>query len=78
MYDILSFDPELGKTLLEFKALVDRKRFSESVPGGSTTLEFDSCFRKTQIEDLCLDFTLPGYPDFVLSSRPDHKMVSLT
>ncbi|XP_009358184.1 E3 ubiquitin-protein ligase UPL4 isoform X1 [Pyrus x bretschneideri] len=78
VYDILSFDPGLGKTLLEFKALVDRKRFSESVPGGSTTLEFDSCFRKTQIEDLCLDFTLPGYPDFVLSSRPDHKMVNMT
>lgn len=49
----------------------------ESVHGG-TTFEFDSCFRKTKIEDLCLDFTLPGYPDFVLSSRPDNKMVSRT
>ncbi|TQE09362.1 hypothetical protein C1H46_004999 [Malus baccata] len=78
VYDILSFDPELGKTLLEFKALVDRKRFSESIHGESTTLKFDSCFRKTQIEDLCLDFTLPGYPDFILSSRPDHKMVNIT
>lgn len=77
LYDIQSFDPELGRTLLEFKALIDRKKFMESVHGG-TTFKFDSCFRKTKIEDLCLDFTLPGYPDFVLSSRPDNKMVNVT
>lgn len=65
----------LGRTLLEFKALVERKRFLESVHGENTTFEFDSCFRETRIEDLCLDFSLPGYPDFVLASGFDHKMV---
>ncbi|XP_050381252.1 E3 ubiquitin-protein ligase UPL4 [Argentina anserina] len=76
IYDIQSFDPVLGRTLLEFKALVERKRFLESVHGKNIASEFDSCFRKTRIEDLCLDFTLPGHPDFVLASRFDHEVVN--
>lgn len=67
-----------GRTLLEFKALAERKRFLESVHGENTTFDFDSCFRKIRIEDLCLDFTLPGYPDFVLASGLEHIMVRLT
>ena len=30
----------------------------------------------TKIGDLCLDYTLPGYPDYVLSSASDAKTVS--
>ncbi|KAE8702083.1 E3 ubiquitin-protein ligase UPL4 [Hibiscus syriacus] len=41
------------------------------------TLGQDLCFRGTSIEDLCLDFTLPGYPDYVLSSKCNHKVVNL-
>ena len=26
----------------------------------------DLCFRWAPIEDLCLDFSLPGYPDYIL------------
>lgn len=77
LYDIQSFDPGLGRTLLEFQALVDRKKFLELTCGESSTFNFDSCFRSTGIEDLCLDFTLPGYPDYVLASGPDHNMVNL-
>ncbi|KAG6507102.1 hypothetical protein ZIOFF_032443 [Zingiber officinale] len=33
--DIQSFDPELGMTLLEFQAIVNRKKFVESVSGES-------------------------------------------
>jgi len=33
-------------------------------------------FRDQRFEDLCLDFTLPGYPDIVLASGTDHSMVS--
>ncbi|KAF8397626.1 hypothetical protein HHK36_016546 [Tetracentron sinense] len=74
--DIQSFDPELGRVFLEFQALVDGKHFLESGHGKSTTFKFDSCFRNTRIEDLCLDFTLPGYPDYMLTSGPD-KMVNM-
>lgn len=77
MYDIQSFDPELGRTLLEFQALVNRKKFLESVIEENSPPEFDLCFRDTRIEDLCLDFTLPGYPDYALASGPDHKMVTM-
>ncbi|KAL5546226.1 hypothetical protein UlMin_005913 [Ulmus minor] len=74
LFDILSFDPELGRTLLEFKAFTERQKFLESKDGECSTL--NSCFRNTRIEDLFLDFTLPGYHDFVLASGPDHEMVN--
>ncbi|XVF76511.1 hypothetical protein PTKIN_Ptkin13bG0271900 [Pterospermum kingtungense] len=77
LYDIQSFDPELGRTLLEFQAIVSRKRHLESICAENSKLELDLCFRKTRIEDLYLDFTLPGYPDYVLSSNCDHKIVNL-
>ncbi|GLT92432.1 hypothetical protein SLE2022_102700 [Rubroshorea leprosula] len=70
LYDIQSFEPELGRTLQEFQALVNRKKYVESVCGENSTFQFEvSCFRNARIEDLCLDFTLPGYPDYVLSDH---------
>ncbi|CAL5377006.1 unnamed protein product [Camellia sinensis] len=67
LYDILSFDAELGKTLQELQALVFRKQYVESMGGHSFCEEIDDLrFRGASIEDLCLDFTLPGYPDYVL------------
>ncbi|KAI3696775.1 hypothetical protein L6452_29309 [Arctium lappa] len=77
VYDIQSFDPDLGKTLIEFQALVQRRKYLESV-GENSTVELDSCFRGTKIEDLHLDFTLPGYPDYILASGPDKEMVNAT
>ncbi|XP_077239573.1 ubiquitin-protein ligase 4 [Tasmannia lanceolata] len=75
IYGIHSFDPELGRTLLEFQALVYRKKFLDSVSRENTTFTSDLCFHNTRIEDLCLDFTLPGYPDYELA--PGHnKMVN--
>ncbi|KAM0841892.1 hypothetical protein ACQ4PT_058719 [Festuca glaucescens] len=50
IYDIPSFDPELGKTVVQFQAL---------------------------IEDLCLDFTLPGNPEYELVPGGSDKMVTL-
>ncbi|XP_038695797.1 E3 ubiquitin-protein ligase UPL4-like isoform X1 [Tripterygium wilfordii] len=76
LYDIQSFDPELGRTLLEFQALVNRKKHLNSC-GNRSALKVESCYRNTRIEDLYLDFTLPGYPFYVLTSGPDHKMVNI-
>lgn len=75
MYDIQSFDPGLGTALLEFQAIIERKKYLEFICGDKSTCKTESCFRDTRIEDLCLDFTLPGYPDFVTSGT-DSKMVS--
>ncbi|KAJ1387674.1 HECT, E3 ligase catalytic domain [Sesbania bispinosa] len=77
LYDIESLDPGLGRVLLEFQALVNRKKYLESVCGGNSELEYGLSFRDTRIEDLCLDFTLPGYPDIVLASGSDHSMVNM-
>jgi E3 ubiquitin-protein ligase TRIP12 len=36
----------------------------------------DLCFRDTFIEDLCLNFTHPGYPDYVLKEGEGGTIVS--
>lgn len=74
--DIQSFDPELGRILLEFQALVNRRKYMElaSTDDGASVL--CSAFRNTQIEDLCIDFTIPGYPDYILASGMDDLMVN--
>ncbi|KAF6150541.1 hypothetical protein GIB67_030342 [Kingdonia uniflora] len=68
IYDIPLIDPGLGRSLLEFQALSDRRKFLK--------LD-DTRFRNTRIEDLYLDFTLPGYPDYRLSSDIEHNMVNM-
>ncbi|KAF3434701.1 hypothetical protein FNV43_RR21786 [Rhamnella rubrinervis] len=74
LHDILSFDAELGKTLQELHVLVCRKQHLESDSDISNAID-DLCFRGTPIEDLCLDFTLPGYPDYVL--KPGDENVDI-
>ncbi|XP_010690374.2 E3 ubiquitin-protein ligase UPL3 [Beta vulgaris subsp. vulgaris] len=75
LHDILSFDPEVGKTLRELQALVCRKQYLESIGGDHPDVIAELCFRGTPVEDLCLDFTLPGYPDYVL--RPGDENVDI-
>ncbi|KAG9453348.1 hypothetical protein H6P81_006252 [Aristolochia fimbriata] len=77
IYDILSFDPQLGRTLLEFQALANKKKFLGSIPMGGSNYENSIYFRDTNIEDLCLDFTLPGYSDYKLACGHDYNMVNI-
>ncbi|XP_059653991.1 E3 ubiquitin-protein ligase UPL3-like [Cornus florida] len=72
LHDIFSFDAEFGKTLQELQALVCRKQYLESMDGHSCDGIADLCFRGAPIEDLCLDFTLPGYPDYILKPGDDN------
>ncbi|KAL9244856.1 hypothetical protein vseg_018577 [Gypsophila vaccaria] len=74
LHDILSFDPETGKTLQEFRALICRKQYLESIGDHSDAIA-ELCFRGTPIGDLCLDFTLPGYPDYML--KPGDENVDI-
>ncbi|XP_023512904.1 E3 ubiquitin-protein ligase UPL3-like [Cucurbita pepo subsp. pepo] len=75
LYDILSFDPELGKTLQELQALVCRKQYLGLVDGDNQNTLSNLSFRGIPVEDLCLDFTVPGYPDYVL--RPGDETVNI-
>ncbi|KAL9238395.1 hypothetical protein vseg_012823 [Gypsophila vaccaria] len=75
LHDILSFDPEIGKTLQELQALVSRKQYLESIGGDHPDVIAELCFRGTPIRDLCLDFTLPGHPDYVL--KPGDENVDI-
>ncbi|XP_057962370.1 E3 ubiquitin-protein ligase UPL3-like isoform X2 [Malania oleifera] len=75
LHDISLFDAELGKILHELRALVCRKRYLESTTGHRCEENSGLCFRGAPIEDLCLDFSLPGYPDYFL--RPGEKNVDV-
>ena len=73
LYDIKFFDLELGKTLEEMQNLVERhRRLKASTRKTKQTL----CFRGQNIEDLYLDFTLPGYPGHVLKPGGEDIMVN--
>lgn len=73
MHDILSIDAELGKTLQELNALVRRKHYLESIGGNNSGTIASLCFRGAPVEELCLDFTLPGYPEYIL--KPGDEIV---
>lgn len=75
LHDIMSFDAEFVKILQELHLLVCRKKYIESMDGDNSDEIADLRFRGTQIEDLCLDFTLPGYPDYIL--KPGDETVYL-
>ncbi|KAJ7967163.1 E3 ubiquitin-protein ligase UPL3-like [Quillaja saponaria] len=75
LHDILSFDADLGKTLLELQALVSRKHHLQSMATDARDTIADLRFHGAQIEDLCLDFTLPGYPDYIL--KPGDENVDI-
>ncbi|KAF8088217.1 hypothetical protein N665_0549s0027 [Sinapis alba] len=75
LHDIILFDAELGKTLQELRVLVDRKHYLEAEGGDNSSVISDLCLRGSRIEDLCLDFTLPGYPEYIL--RPGDDIVDI-
>ncbi|KQJ92735.1 E3 ubiquitin-protein ligase UPL3 [Brachypodium distachyon] len=77
LFDIISFDAELGKTLQEMQVLIERKRFLESTSGRNQLQVTDLCFRGTPVEDLCLDFTLPGFPNYVLKEGKQNTIVNI-
>ncbi|XP_062224400.1 E3 ubiquitin-protein ligase UPL3-like isoform X2 [Phragmites australis] len=77
LFDIVSFDAEFGKTLQELQVLVERKRFLESTSGENPLEVANLRFRGTAIEDLCLDFTLPGYSDYVLKEGEGSTIVNI-
>ncbi|KAL6619092.1 hypothetical protein ACP70R_034231 [Stipagrostis hirtigluma subsp. patula] len=68
MYDIHSFDPELATALMEFQALACRRKYVESNSGSDCQIISDLSYRGSRIEDLAIDFALPGYPEYLLSS----------
>lgn len=70
LHDIVSFDLELGNTLQELQGIVLRKLYLESTASYNPK---ELCFRGASIEDLCLDFSLPGYPEYVL--KPGNEIV---
>ncbi|XP_052184785.1 E3 ubiquitin-protein ligase UPL3-like [Diospyros lotus] len=76
LHDILSIDAELGRILLEFQAIVYRRQHLQSMGNHICEEIANLHFRGDPIEDLCLDFTLPGYPDYVLKPGIENVDIS--
>ncbi|KAG2310305.1 hypothetical protein Bca52824_021862 [Brassica carinata] len=76
-FDIHFVDPELCKTLVELQALARRRQVISESQSDALTAKWDLSFRGTKIEDLCLEFTLPGYTDYVLAPHSANDMVHL-
>jgi E3 ubiquitin-protein ligase TRIP12 len=76
LHDIVLFDAELGKTLQELRVVVARKHYLEGVGGDNSSTISDLCLRGCRIEDLSLEFTLPGYPEYIL--RSGDEIVDIT
>lgn len=77
LYDVQTIDPELGRTLLEMQGLVRRKQFLEKESRDAHEAINGLRFQGSSFEDLCLDFTLPGYPEFTLKPGGKDIMVRL-
>jgi E3 ubiquitin-protein ligase TRIP12 len=68
IYDIQSFDSELAISLMEFQAIACRRKYAESNLMRDCQIISDLTYRGCRIEDLAIDFALPGYPDYMLPS----------
>ncbi|KAJ1277415.1 hypothetical protein BS78_04G002400 [Paspalum vaginatum] len=77
LFDIVTFDSEFGRTLQELRVLVERKKFLDSTSDKNQLEVADLRFRGASIEDLCLDYTLPGYPDYVLKEGEGSTIVDI-
>lgn len=62
LHDIISFDPELGKNLLKYQALVDVKLYPGLRCGNNEVAEIQFSENENANEDPGRDFTLPDFP----------------
>ncbi|GJM94442.1 hypothetical protein PR202_ga11084 [Eleusine coracana subsp. coracana] len=77
MYDIPLIDPELGKAVIEFQALVERKKFLETSTIQTSNPATDLSYKNVTLDDLCLYFTLPGNPEYELVPGGSEKKLAL-
>ncbi|KAK3137637.1 hypothetical protein QOZ80_5BG0454990 [Eleusine coracana subsp. coracana] len=77
MYDIPLIDPELGKAVIEFQALVERKKFLETSTIQTSNPATDLSYKNVTLDDLCLYFTLPGNPEYELVPGGSEKKLTL-
>lgn len=74
-------DPSLYKSLLDLKRYVHAKRTIECnislTPTDRASRLSTISVRGARVEDLCLDFTLPGYPEYELIENGKNVVVTL-
>ncbi|KAI9252921.1 hypothetical protein BDA99DRAFT_486688 [Phascolomyces articulosus] len=78
---IKEVDPVLGKSLDDLRSYVSQKKILEtdkSLTGQKKSAAIKSIeINGTRLEDLCLDFTLPGHPDIQLKKNGENIPVTI-
>ncbi|KAI7848614.1 hypothetical protein BDC45DRAFT_471059 [Circinella umbellata] len=78
---IKEIDPILGKSLNDLRAYSLQKKLVEANKALTTQEKSESIqsikINGVQLEDLCLDFTLPGHPDIKLKDNGDNIQVTI-
>jgi E3 ubiquitin-protein ligase TRIP12 len=81
MIDIGSLNGNLMKVLSDLQALVNQYQLMASrqanSPQGFEAAKSELTYNGVKLEDLCLNFTLPGYDDYELMPGGVHKDVDL-
>jgi hypothetical protein len=80
--DLETVDPHIYRTLCKFRRIISEQQLVGEDGGSETLRPGDSqptaavTFDGVHIEDLCLEFTLPGYPDIELKADGSNLAVT--
>mmetsp|Transcript_5126 Transcript_5126/g.18736 ORF Transcript_5126/g.18736 Transcript_5126/m.18736 type:complete len:1950 (-) Transcript_5126:161-6010(-) len=79
LFDLVELDPELGANLQELAALAHKYRRAKAAKGarGARPDPRKFTLKGARVEDLCLDFTCPGFPEYELVQQGASKDVTL-
>jgi hypothetical protein len=75
LHDLLSLDPALGQQVEQLDLLIRRQKHRQQA--GGATGGADLLLGGASVEELCLDFTLPGYPEYELKEGGAECSVTL-
>lgn len=75
LHDLVSLDPALGQQVEQLDLLIRRHKHRQQA--GGATGGADLLLGGASVEELCLDFTLPGYPEYELKEGGAECSVTL-
>lgn len=76
LYDVKSIDLELGSNLEQMHKLINNKGHAKASKRSNKDSRRSLRLHNTKVEELYLNFTVPGYPEYVLKPGGENIMVS--
>lgn len=75
LYDVKSIDLELGSNLEQMHKLINNKGHAKASKRSTKDSRRSLRLHNTKVEELYLNFTVPGYPEYVLKPGGENIMV---